>query len=573
VNDLSKQKDRKQPPTADGPNDAGRRNFLTASAAGLAAASALAATGCANPAEENNGNKAAAKTAASPKNTSYKNAPFDSLRDYMEALKEAGLVFHIKRIDQDNYELAALTYRLIDEYGWYDAPAIMVDEIKIDGEWIKGPVIVNHHGHLETEAIIFGLENVPGDSRGTYRKVIDHLQNKLEKGNYPRIAPVEVPAESAPCKEVINTGDDIDLTQYAFIKSNPGDSRRYVNTGSVYTTDPEMGMNFGTYRCELRGPKLLGVNPEPNQTGWKMLMAAKERGEKTAKIAIAVGQDPTTWIVSGSRVVNRITERGPIDEHAVSGGLRGKAIDLVKCETCDIMVPANSEMIIEGEVPLNETLPEGPFGEMYGYLGEPKDENFFMNITCITHRKNPWIVNQFTGATRGYATAPTAALYNTTLKSLVPGLVEIHSPVESTGLSFVRIKKTKPGEGLKAGQRLAKIIPIFKIVVVVDDDVDVMDTAAVGLAIGARTMPGHAVDIFKARGMPLDPSLDDHNDAGKLIIDATRQWPEEGGRETFPEFNRDLLDELAPQSFELVDERLGEYIEQGRTWQGPIDPV
>jgi len=572
VNDQTDNKTPADTPTNNGsPRDTGRRNFLTASAAGLAAASAFAATGCANP---NEGDAAATnKTAPAAKSTSYKNAPFDSLRDYMEALIEAGLVFRVARIDQDNYELSALTYRLIDEYGWYDAPAIMVDEIKIDGKWVKGPLIVNHHGHLETEAIIFGIENVPGDSRGTYRRVIEHLQNKLVKGNYPRIAPVEVPTESAPCKQVINKGDDIDLTQYAFIQSNPGDSRRYVNTGSVYTTDPEMGMNFGTYRCELRGPKLLGVNPEPNQTGWKMLMAAKERGEKTAKIAIAVGQDPTTWIVSGSRVVNRITERGPIDEHAVSGGIRGKAIDLVKCEMSDIMVPANSEMIIEGEVPLNESLPEGPFGEMYGYLGEPKDENFFMNITCITHRTDPWLVNQFTGATRGYATAPTAALYNTTLKGLVPGLIEIHSPVESTGLSFVRIKKTKAGEGLKAGQRLAKIIPIFKVVVVVDEDVDVMDTAAVGLAIGARIMPGHAVDVFSARGMPLDPSLDDHNDAGKLIIDATRQFPEEGGRETFPKFNRDLLEELAPQSFDLVDERLGQYIEQGRTWQGPVKPV
>ena len=572
MNDQTDNKTPADTPTNNGsPRDTGRRNFLTASAAGLAAASAFAATGCANP---NEGDAAATnKTAPAAKSTSYKNAPFDSLRDYMEALIEAGLVFRVARIDQDNYELSALTYRLIDEYGWYDAPAIMVDEIKIDGKWVKGPLIVNHHGHLETEAIIFGIENVPGDSRGTYRRVIEHLQNKLVKGNYPRIAPVEVPTESAPCKQVINKGDDIDLTQYAFIQSNPGDSRRYVNTGSVYTTDPEMGMNFGTYRCELRGPKLLGVNPEPNQTGWKMLMAAKERGEKTAKIAIAVGQDPTTWIVSGSRVVNRITERGPIDEHAVSGGIRGKAIDLVKCEMSDIMVPANSEMIIEGEVPLNESLPEGPFGEMYGYLGEPKDENFFMNITCITHRTDPWLVNQFTGATRGYATAPTAALYNTTLKGLVPGLIEIHSPVESTGLSFVRIKKTKAGEGLKAGQRLAKIIPIFKVVVVVDEDVDVMDTAAVGLAIGARIMPGHAVDVFSARGMPLDPSLDDHNDAGKLIIDATRQFPEEGGRETFPKFNRDLLEELAPQSFDLVDERLGQYIEQGRTWQGPVKPV
>ena len=542
-----------------------RRNFLTAGAVGIAAASALPSLGYG---KENPGYLYSPEADVPVKNPKS-GAPFDSLREYMQACEEQGLVLHVKRLDQDNYEMTAMMYALIDQYGWYNAPAIMADEVKINGEWVRGPVITNHQGHLETEAIIFGLENTPGDPVGTYRRTLKYLGGMIKDGNYPRVDPVEVSADKAPVKEVILMGDECDLTKYAFIQSNPADSRRYVNTGSVYTTDPELGMNFGTYRCELRGPRLLGVNPEPNQTGWKMLMAAKARGEKTAKISIAVGQDPITWITSGSRVVNRVTERGPIDEHAAAGGLRGKPVELVKSETNDIMVPANSEMIIEGEVSLTETLPEGPFGEMYGYLGLAKDENFFMTVTAITHRKNPWIVNQFTGATRGYATAPTAALYNTTLKGLVPGLIELHSPVESTGLTFVRIKKTKAGEGKKAGEKLAKIIPIFKVVVVVDEDVDIYDTGAVGLAMGSRLQAETAVSVFSGRGMPLDPSSIERGKSGKLVIDATRQWPEEGGPESYPPFNRTLLEELAPQSFELVNEKFGKYIYQGRAWQGP----
>jgi len=550
--------DQKDKDAVEGIENKSRRNFLTTGAAGIAAASAFPTMGF-----------SAEERVKISKKKSSKGAPFDSLRDYMEALIDEGLVMRVKRLDQDNYEMTALMYKLIDEYGWYDAPAIMADEVKIDGEWIKGPLITNDHGHLECEAIVFGLENTPGDSRGTYRRAIKHLEGMIDKGNYPKIKPVTVERNEAPVKEVVLTGDDIDLTKYAFIKSNPGDSRRYVNTGSIYTTDPEMGMNFGTYRCELRGPRLLGVNPEPNQTGWKMLMAAKERGEKTAKISIAVGQDPVTWITSGSRVVNRITNRGPIDEHEAVGGLRGKPLELVKCETNDIMVPAHSEMIIEGEVPLDEFMPEGPFGEMYGYLGLKKDENFIMRVTAVTHRVNPWIVNQFTGATRGYCTGPTAALYNTTLKGLVPGLIELHSPVESTGLTFLSIKKTKPGEGKKSGEKLAKIIPIFKVVVVVDDDVDVMDTAAVGLAIGSRLQAETAVSVFSGRGMTLDPSSVERGKSGKLVIDATRQWPEEGGPDSYPPFNRTLLEEMAPQSFDAVEEKFGKYVEQGRTWQGP----
>jgi len=542
-----------------------RRTFLTAGAVGIAAASALPRLGFS--AEERI--EMEDEDGRTLKSRPNPNAPYDSLRDYMKATEDQGLVFHVKRLDQDNYEMTALMYRLIDQYGWYNAPAIMADEVKIDGKWVKGPVITNHQGHLETEAIVFGLDNTPGDSEGTYRRTISYLEGKIKDGSYPTIDPVEISAEDSPCKEVILRGDECDLTKFAFIKSNPGDSRRYINTGSIYTTDPVLGKNFGTYRCELRGPRLLGINPEPNQTGWKMLMAAKERGEKTAKISIAVGQDPITWITSGSRVVNRITDRGPIDEHAAVGGLRGKPLEVVKSETNDITVPAYSEMIIEGEVPLNETLPEGPFGEMYGYLGLKKEENFFMNVTCITHRKNPWIVNQFTGATRGYCTSPTAALYNTTLKGLVPGLIELHSPVESTGLTFVRIKKTQPGEGKKAGERLAKIIPIFKVVVVVDEDVDVMDTAAVGLAMGSRLQAETAVSIFSGRGMPLDPSAIERGKSGKLVIDATRQWPEEGGPESYPPFNRQLLEDLAPQSFVLVNDKYAKYIEPGRSWKGP----
>ena len=116
------------------------------------------------------------------------------------------------------------------------------------------------------------------------------------------------------------------------------------------------------------------------------------------------------------------------------------------------LVPANCEMIIEGEVPLQEKmLAEGPFGEMYGYLGPTKDENFWMNITAITYRKDPWLMNVFTGATRGYTTAPVASLYNESFSKMIPGLIEINQAVDTTGLCFVRIKKTEPELGRAHG--------------------------------------------------------------------------------------------------------------------------
>jgi 4-hydroxy-3-polyprenylbenzoate decarboxylase len=491
-------------------------------------------------------------------------APFDTFRDYIAAIEAQGLVFRVPRIDQDAYEMTALMYRLIDEFGWYEAPCVLAEEVKIDGNWVKGPVLTNHQGHWFAEAIVFGVDVVPDDGVATYRHAMRHLEGLLVDGEFPTIAPNEVRREDALCKQVVLRGDDIDLTKFAFIQSNPADSRRYINTGSVFTDDPVIGKNFGTYRCELRGPRLIGLNSEPNQTAWRTFNAARARGEKIAKVSIAVGQDPVIWVISGSRVVNRLSKE-KVDELAVAGGMRGKAVDVVRSETNDHLVPANAEIIIEGEVPLDERLPEGPFGEMYQYLGARKDENFFMHVTAVTHRKDPWILNMFTGVTRGYVTGPTAVLFNNSLKRLVPGLIELHSPVDTTGLTYVRIRKTKPGEGLESGKKLAAIIPIFKIVVVVDDDIDVLDSKQVNMAIGSRWQPASATHIFdfgEARGMPLDPSSTERGRSSKIVIDATRQWPDEGGPEHYARLNRTLLEELAPDSFSRVDEKWGQLVKR-----------
>jgi 4-hydroxy-3-polyprenylbenzoate decarboxylase len=488
--------------------------------------------------------------------------PFDSFRDYIKALEDRGLVMRVKRLDQDQYEMTALAYRLMDEFGWYGAPAVLVEEIKQDGRWLKGPVITNHQGHWDTEAIIWGREPAPGNSaeshRETYRQMLKFLLDGIESrlGKNPMIPTNPVPAAAAPVKEVIVKGEACNLFDFAFIKSNPADSARYVNTGSVFTEDKELGMNFGTYRCEIQGPRQIGVNSEPNQTGWKMFMKKIERGETRCPIAIVVGNDPIAWFISSS-----IISKGGADELAIAGGFRNKAVDVVKCETNDMLIPANAEMVIEGEVLLDQTHPEGPFGEMYGYLGLKKDKNFLMNVTCITHRRQPWILNQFTGVTRGFCTAPLEAFSFYRLRKLIPNAVAFHSPVEWTGIGILAIDKTAPKQGLEAGRKIANIVPITKTCIVVDKDVDVLNRDEVMQAVGARWQPYPAAEIIKeARGMPLDPSSPKRPMSSKIVIDATRQLPGEGGPEIYPERNRDLLEKLAPESFDLVEKNWNQYL-------------
>ncbi len=538
-----------------------RRELLALTGTGLAA---MAAVSCAPPSDESTpaaGTGMKLDPAISAILARPTRAPFDSFRDWMAALQANGLLLRFDRIDQDAYQIPALFFRATDRFGMYEAPSMMFDEVKINGEWVKGPVIINTQGHWNTDAIIWGLPVIAGDHFATYRNARDYMQNMLARNNgrYPELAPVEIDRSQAPVKEVVLTGDEIDITKFAFVKTNPADGGRYVNTGSVFMDDPEIGYNFGTYRCQIRGPRKLGLNPEHNQTGYKMLTAAIERGEKVAKVSIVLGQDPVIWFISGTRVAPRGfgPKPRPADELAIAGGMRGKPIEIVKSETNDIRIPAHAEMVIEGEVPLGEEFreDEGPFGEMFGYLGPIKKDNFFLNITAITHRRNPWLMNAMTGMQRGMVTAPMDAMYSVTLKKMIPNFVEYTNPQDTMGIVVMSIDKTGPGQGLEAGEKIAGRNPIAKVIIVVDKEVNILDRREVMFAIGSRWQPYPASTIMKDMfGLFTDPSQVEYARTSKIVIDATRQVPGEGGKAVFPETNRALLERGAPDAFREVEE-------------------
>ena len=492
--------------------------------------------------------------------------PFDSLRTYMAALEAYGGVLRIPEIDQDAYEATALMYRLIDKYGWTGAPAVIFDRIKIDGEWMNGPVIANQYGRWNTEAIALGIETITDDQPAMYRAAVEKVIAMANKdGQWKTIEPVEINRDRAPCKEVILTGDEIDLLEFPWLQSNPADAGRYINTGNVITYDPQYGRNSGTYRCQLKGPRKIGVNPEINQHGWTFLMDMKERGEPFARVAIVIGADPVTYAMGSSK-----TARLGQDELAIAGGFMGRPLEVVKCETSELLVPANVEMVIEGEIPFDME-EEGPFGEMYGYMGQKKSENFYLNVTAVTHRENPWFVNQFTGVTRGYLTSPMEATANLTFKKVIPNLVGIHVPVEITGFAFLSIDKQKPGEAFEAAEPLTKFLNIAKIIVVVDKDVDILNVKEVMHAVGARWQPHPATRIIEqSSAMRLDPSIRAEQKSelkvigSKIIIDATRQLPDEGGPAVYPPLNRACLLEKFPDVFDRIDRKLPEYL---KSWE------
>ena len=531
------------------------RREVMASGAAIAAASVALTSGKAVARSHRSGSK---KRGNNPPEL-----PFDSMRDYVEALDYYGLLRRFSGVDQDRYEATAIMYQLVDTFGVHGAPAVMFEDITANGQSFKGPVVSNLQGNWDTEAILWDLPRDPYDPTAAYRAAKQiHLEN-LEKndGAYALIDPVEVSKQDAPVKRIKKTGDEVDVTAFPFLRGNPGDGGPYINTGSVITKDPDMGVNLGTYRCQVKGPRKIMVNFESGQTGIRMVDAAKERGETSIPMALVIGQDPMTWMISSSRIPNRLRNRDPIDELAVAGGLRGKAIDVVRTESGEFLVPAHAEIVIEGTVDLFNLEPEGPYHEMYGYMGIPKEKNYVLTVDTITHREDPWIMNSFTGVIREYVTAPQTAANIYSLRQSHAEVVDYHSPHDSQGLVYISIKKTAPGQAIEIAKPIAMFNPLARVVIVVDDDIDVMDSAAVRFAVGSRWQPSMATEIFEnRRAFSLDPAAPDRKTTSKIVIDATRQWPEEGGPPFYQELNRAVFERAEPDAIARVTERWPEQL-------------
>ena len=483
--------------------------------------------------------------------------PFKSIRDYLDAVDHHKLSIHIEDIDQDNYEATGLIYKLVEKHGVINAPVVFFDKIKSSGKTFQNASIGNLFGKWELEALALGVPIDPSSPQKNYQNALNEIENHIdENGSWPTIEPKEIPSESSPCKENILNENEIDLFDFPFLKTNPGDNGQYINTGSVILQDKELGRNVGTYRCQIKDTKKIGVNPQINQDGWKFLKKLSEQGEKFTKAAIVLGIDPITFSLSGSKVA-----KYGEDELGIAGGLMGEAIEIVKCETSDIHVPAHAELIIEGEIPLNQFESEGPFGEMYGYLGAEQKENFFLNVNSITYRNNPIIPNQFTGITRGCLTAPIEGNLNRKFRDQFDEFVALHYPLEYPGFCFVKIKDSSTERALEIGESITTALKISKITVLLDEDVDIHNLNDVLHAIGSRWQPKRSSKIVdEANGLSGDPSSTERGKGSRIIINATRNATEQESGKPFPKMNIEILKGEYPNVLEAVEIKFKQFL-------------
>jgi len=494
--------------------------------------------------------------------------PYDSLRDYVAAIEKRGRLLKISEMDQDRYEMTAFSYRLNDRMG-EKAPAFLVERTKVNGRWYDSPVIANIFNGYGQVARCFGAE--PGDitdSRSDMHRLSSSLilRSLDESFTWKTIEPAVVEKKDAPCKEVVLEGDDVDINRFPWIQNNPADGGRFISSVCAIMEDPELGRNVGTYRLQVKGPRKVGICLTNMSHGFQYMMRAAERGEERVPVSVAVGVDPLTFMMSGTRLADM-----GVDELSLAGGFRGRPgelvkseFELVKSECSDILVPAHAEIIIEGEIPM-EGEEDGPYGEMFGYIGK-KHQAFSIDIKKITHRRNPWVYNLWPGIGGAYLTLPWDVAHFARLKKNMRNLIKLYTPVETPSMVIVSIDKKLPGEGIEAGMMVLGYRMIGfskKIVIVVDGDIDPTDTSRVMHAVGTRWQPDPASLIVKQSiHIPVDPSCREMFLSSKIVIDATRQLSSEGGPESFPLDNRTAVEERAPGAFALVDEKWEDYFKK-----------
>ncbi|GAB4244515.1 MAG: UbiD family decarboxylase [Thermoleophilia bacterium] len=339
------------------------------------------------------------------------------------------------------------------------------------------------------------------------------------------IAPVET--ADAPVRDVVYTGDQVDLRKMPNIVHCGGDGGPYISSGVCIVRDPETGIhNAGTYRLQIKGTNRLGIYPGVYSHLYHVQRKYEQQG-LDAPVAIAIGHHPAFYLAG--------QYRGPldVDELHIAGGLLGEALRTVRCETVDLLAPADAEIVIEGRILANVREHEGPFGEYTWYMG-PAVDCQVIEVTALTHRKDSIYQDVFSAHPEHnlMGLLGREAMMFQRVKAAVPTVTALTLPFSGTcrHSAYVSVKKEYDGAGKNVALATLAADPFMKMVVVVDDDIDVFNEMEVMWAVTTRVQADR--DIFvvpDAYVCELDPSAYDIADRAKRgyvnakwAIDATK---------------------------------------------------
>jgi 2,5-furandicarboxylate decarboxylase 1 len=418
------------------------------------------------------------------------------LRSYLDLVKRKkpeDFVIVSREVDPA-YEITALVVKL--EREGRRRPILLFERVKGS----RFPVLTNLHASRSRLALAIG--SGPDQMLKTYLAAMDQPIP-------PRVVP------TGPVKDVVVKGASLDLFDLPQVLHHEGDAGPYVTAAISFARDPaEPTWNCAYNRLMIKGRDTTSIHLTTGKHLWEFQRRA-EALNRPLPVAFALGVHPA--IALGALAIGSIDE----DERGIMGGLFGEALELVRCETSDVLVPAHAEMVIEAEIRPHERTAEGPFGEFTGYsLGERQRE--VVQVTAITHRAGA-MFHDISVAHLDHlllSTIPMEANLYRAVRSMVPSVKAVRVPAPFT--CYVSIEQRVPGQAKNAIMAVLGADLYMKRVVVVDHDVDVFDDRQVTWAIATRCQPDRDLAIVThARGSDLDPSTPEDGYTAKWGVDAT----------------------------------------------------
>ncbi|HHW13338.1 MAG TPA: menaquinone biosynthesis decarboxylase, partial [Firmicutes bacterium] len=357
---------------------------------------------------------------------------------------------------------------------------------------------------------------------------------------------------SGPCQEVVQ--DQVDLFRLPVLQCWPGDAGRFITLPLVFTRDPATGRrNVGMYRLQLFDGRTTGMHWHIHKDGAANHRRAEAEG-KRLEVAVALGGDPALTYAATAPL-----PRG-VDERLFAGFLRKKPVELVKCKTVDLEVPAEAEIILEGYVDPQERRTEGPFGDHTGYYSLA-DEYPVFHVTAVTHRRDAVYPATIVGRPPmedAFFGLATERIFLPLLQLQLPEVVDYHLPVAGVfhNCAIISIRKQFPGHAQKVMHAVWGMGQMMytKFVIVVDEDVNVHDPYEVVWKAMNHVDPGRDITIVKGPIETLDHAAPLPRYGTKMGVDATRKWAGEGFTREWPE---EIV--MSPEVKDLVTRRWKEY--------------
>jgi UbiD family decarboxylase len=449
--------------------------------------------------------------------------PFQDHRAYLDALDACGKLYRITKPVDRFWEIGALIHLQFQVVPEEQRRGLLFENVI----GYDAPVSLGVIG-ASREVVAIAMSCKTSEIYETWVRAVDHP-----------IPPVEVARSKAPVKDVIVTGDDVDLDLLPMPLFTPGrDLKDYLTATCTITKDRQTGVhNIGQYRFEHTSKDVMGSWFAPGSGMGIHYYNQAQVNKEPLPVCIAIGGDPSLILTSMGKFPYGVSE------YDVAGGLRGAPVETVKAETCDLQVPAWAEYVIEGYVPPFERIEEGPFGEYTGFMGT-RGPRPYMKVTCITHRKKPILHTMISGVPPMEGATARGQVYGAMLYRMFkhvikePGVKDVHFTVGSGawGHAVVQMKPLYPGHSRKVGLLATSLLEATapKVVTLVDDDIDPRDPLSVEWAQTFRVNPARDVTIIDRSAAPnLDPSsgirgdlpFEDRLIGSKMIIDATIKTP------------------------------------------------